>query len=84
MFSECEDGYFGTNCDQLCGQCAIVKGKNQSSCDIKTGSCIDGCKLWWITDTCRTEIGKADNKIAIFAHSINRQKICVGNIRDRN
>ena len=47
--SECDDGYYGTNCLHDCGSC-----ESNVTCNKSTGACPDGCDTWWITDTCHT------------------------------
>ena len=56
-FIGCPYGYYGDSCDQHCGMCTYIDPDIYNPCDL-TGSCINGCQMWWITDNCQTEIGK--------------------------
>ena len=37
-FAACNDGYYGVNCSELCGNCA-----KKITCDRMTGYCESGC-----------------------------------------
>ncbi|KAK2145580.1 hypothetical protein LSH36_671g01001, partial [Paralvinella palmiformis] len=60
LYSGCPYGYYGDICDQHCGMCSDIDPDIYNPCDI-TGSCINGCQMWWITDNCQTEIVKPNN-----------------------
>ncbi|KAK2138332.1 hypothetical protein LSH36_3284g00011, partial [Paralvinella palmiformis] len=47
----CEDGFYGTNCQDQCGQC-----KTNTICDRYNGTCHDGCQIWWTDTKCNTYI----------------------------
>ena len=35
----CEDGFYNTNCDAMCGQCS-----NDAPCNKLNGTCTEGCR----------------------------------------
>ncbi|KAK2138760.1 hypothetical protein LSH36_2452g00001, partial [Paralvinella palmiformis] len=47
----CEDGFYGKNCQDQCGQC-----KTNTLCDSYNGICHDGCQIWWTDTKCNTYI----------------------------
>ena len=56
VFIGCSTGYYGIDCDQTCGRCATDPDL-YNPCD-KSGLCLKGCQMWWVTDMCNTYIGK--------------------------
>ena len=46
---ECDEGYFGTECSQVCGWC-----KNTVDCHHLNGTCLTGCEAGYIGDMCKT------------------------------
>ena len=53
IYIGCEDGSYGTNCQDRCGQC-----KTNVVCDRYNGTCHDGCQIWWTDTKCNTYIGR--------------------------
>lgn len=49
LFSECEEGYYGTICSSKCGHCA-----NGETCDKHIGICNGGCVLHFLTPYCQS------------------------------
>ena len=45
----CDEGYFGTKCNQVCGYC-----KSTVDCYHVNGSCLSGCKSGYIGDKCNS------------------------------
>ena len=52
IFTECEDGYYGRNCTEKCGNC-----KDDAACDKYTGHCIMGCVPGFVDSMC-LQVGK--------------------------
>ncbi|KAK2139295.1 hypothetical protein LSH36_1879g00026, partial [Paralvinella palmiformis] len=52
----CEDGVYGTNCQDQCGHC-----KTNIVCDRYNGTCHDGCQIWWTDTKCNTYIETPNN-----------------------
>ena len=50
--SGCSAGQYGSECQQLCGQC-----KGSSACNRLTGVCPDGCDPGWTTLYCNNSKG---------------------------
>lgn len=48
IFSECEAGYFGLECNVTCSQNCV----DPRSCDHVSGSCFGGCRAGWIRPNC--------------------------------
>lgn len=44
----CDDGHFGTECNQVCGWC-----KNTTDCHHVNGTCLTGCESGYIDDMCK-------------------------------
>lgn len=42
LFLECESGYFGKDCENMCGWCF-----NNDVCDYVDGFCLDSCFVGW-------------------------------------
>ena len=45
----CDEGYYGTECSQLCGLC-----KNTVDCHHVNGTCLTGCESGYIGNICKT------------------------------
>ena len=58
IYIGCEDGSYGTNCQDQCGQC-----KTNTICDRYNGTCHDGCQIWWTDTKCNTYICMYNNYI---------------------
>ena len=50
ILAVCDHGYYGMNCSDTCGHC--VNGN--TTCDIATGQCPDGCSAGWKGETCNS------------------------------
>lgn len=48
FFADCEPGEYGASCEETCGECT-----NDSSCDIFTGVCVQGCKSGYYPPYCK-------------------------------
>ena len=46
--NDCPDGYYGSECSQVCGYCL-----NVSHCDRVFGDCTDGCKPGYYGTMCK-------------------------------
>ncbi|KAK2181248.1 hypothetical protein NP493_405g04038 [Ridgeia piscesae] len=66
---DCEHGYYGVNCKEICGYC-----KDQSKCAITNGYCPNGCETWYTSDICTTYIASPE-----FASSIKPVVVDVTN-----
>lgn len=45
--TECDNGFYGTNCTMECGYC-----KNKTSCNKVSGNCMEGCAFGYQGATC--------------------------------
>ena len=60
----CEEGYFGTECSQVCGLC-----RNTVDCHHVNGTCLTGCKSGYIGHMCKTR--KCVKAVWIFKIDVN-------------
>lgn len=59
LFLECESGYFGKGCENMCGWCF-----NNDVCDYVDGFCLDSCFVGW------KGLGCKDGKLLDFWYYI--------------
>ena len=51
FFSECENGYYGDDCKEKCGQCL-----HGQPCDKQKGKCLRGCQPNFLSPFCKGSI----------------------------
>lgn len=49
FISACDKGYYGTACNETCGQCDELE-----QCSNINGSCLTGCNAGYLGETCET------------------------------
>ena len=65
FFIVCEDGFYGSSCNNICGHCL-----NEDSCDDKTGTCVTGCHSHFLYPFCKGKFKKkiiAKTNVRIFS-----------------
>lgn len=48
IFADCVPGFFGVNCENICGKC-----KSGETCNTVTGLCPDGCESHLMPPNCK-------------------------------